>query len=290
MDHPSTVLITGASGLLGTPLTATFRHDPKYKTIPFDHSQLDIADRDAVLRSFVTHTPALVINCAAFTKVDACEQQHELADRVNGHGAGNVAEAAAAIQARLIHISTDYVFDGCATHPYAEDHPTGRAEDLCAYGRSKLLGEQLVRKAHPSPLIVRTAWVYGEDGPCFPRTMLRLAKERPVLRVVNDQTGSPTYADDLAMALYNLAQQKETGTFHVTNGDQCTWFEFACEIVRLSGHSTPVEPIRTEDYPLPARRPKYSVLDNRRFVEAIGRPLRSWREAIAAHVRNAAST
>lgn len=280
----SKVLITGANGLLGTPTAALFRAQPHVAVSALGRAELDITDEAAVRRHFAEFRPDLVINCAAFTKVDACEEQHELADRVNGHGAGIIAAAASENGARLIHISTDYVFDGRSTRPYTEDEPTGSAEELCAYGRSKLLGEQLVRERHPSPMIVRTAWVYGEHGPCFPKTMVRLAQERPLLRIVSDQSGSPTYAKDLAWALLMLAMQPENGIFHVTNGEQCTWYEFACEIVRLSGYSVRVEPIRTEEYPLPARRPAYSVLENRRFSTITGKALRTWREAIAEYM------
>lgn len=278
------MLITGANGLLGTPTAALFRAQSHVDVAALGRAELDITDEAEVGRHFIHFRPDLVINCAAFTKVDACEEQHELADRVNGHGAGIIAAAAAEYDARLIHISTDYVFDGRATRPYAEDHMTGPAETLCAYGRSKLLGEQLVRARHPSPMIVRTAWVYGEDGPCFPKTMVRLAQERPLLRVVSDQSGSPTYAKDLASALVRLAMQPEHGIFHVTNSEHCTWYEFACEIVRLSGFSARVEPIRTDEYPLPARRPAYSVLDNTRFCAITGKALRTWREAIAEYM------
>lgn len=285
MAIPKRVLITGARGLLGTPTTALFAAAKGVEVSALGHHGLDITDETAVRQHVDAFSPDLVINCAAFTKVDACEEESELADRVNGHGAGIVAAAAAAHGARLIHISTDYVFDGQATRPYREDHPTGDPRALCAYGRSKLLGEQRVAANHSSAIIVRTAWVYGEDGPCFPRTILRLAGERPLLRVVSDQTGSPTYAQDLAGALFELAHTDVRGVFHVTNAEQCTWFEFAREIVRQAGLSTPVEPISTEDYPLPARRPKYSVLDNGQYVTTVGRPLRPWREALGAYIK-----
>lgn len=281
------VLITGARGLLGTPTARMFAALEGVNVLAAGHGELDITNHNDVRSCLEVFRPDLVINCAAFTKVDACESESDRAERVNGHGAGIVAEAAAAVNARLIHISTDYVFDGASTQPYRAEAPPAPAELLCAYGRSKLLGERLVQTKHPSPLIVRTAWVYGEDGPCFPRTILRLAAERPELRVVSDQTGSPTYAADLAGALVALAQRGATGIVHVTNGGQCTWYEFACEIVRLAGMTTKVIPIATEEYPLPARRPKYSVLDNQKYVEIAGAPLRSRREAIAAFMRSA---
>lgn len=282
MSETSRVLITGAGGLLGSPLARRFALDPSWRTIALDKAGLDITDEDAVARAMNREKPRLIINCAAFTKVDACEQEKELAQRVNGAGAGNVAAAAAKIGARLIHISTDYVFDGTSALPYREDEPPAPADSLCSYGRSKLMGEQAVTGRHPSPLIVRTAWVFGEDGPCFPKTILRLAKERPELRVVNDQVGSPTYAKDLADAIYRLAQLPEaTGVMHVTNSDICTWYDFAREILGVAGIGTPVRPVSTAEFPTPAKRPAFSVLDNRRFVQTVGAPLRSWREAVA---------
>jgi dTDP-4-dehydrorhamnose reductase len=282
VSETSRVLITGASGLLGRPLARRFALDPSWRTIALDKAGLDITDEDAVARAMNREKPGLIINCAAFTKVDACEQERELSQRVNGAGAGNVAAAAAKIGARLIHISTDYVFDGSSALPYREDEPPAPADSLCSYGRSKLMGEQAVTGRHRSPLIVRTAWVFGEDGPCFPKTILRLAKERPELRVVNDQVGSPTYARDLADAIYRLAQLPEiTGVMHVTNSDICTWYDFAREILRVAGIGTPIRPISTAEFPTPAKRPAFSVLDNRRFVQMVGAPLRSWREAVA---------
>lgn len=281
MSESSRVLITGAGGLLGRPLARRFALDRAWHTIALDRAGLNITDAEAVGHVVEREKPGLIINCAAFTKVDACEQEKELAQRVNGEGAGIVAAAAAKIGARLIHISTDYVFDGTSALPYREDQPPAPPEMLCWYGRSKLLGEQAVTSRHPSSLIVRTAWVFGEDGPCFPKTILRLAKERPELRVVNDQVGSPTYAKDLADAIYRLGQLPEaTGMMHVTNSDICTWYDFAREILRVAGLDTPIRPVSTKEFPTPAKRPAFSVLDNRRFVLMAGAPLRSWREAV----------
>lgn len=282
MSESSRVLITGAGGLLGRPLARRFALDRAWHTIALDRAGLNITDAEAVGHVVEREKPGLIINCAAFTKVDACEQEQELAQRVNGEGAGIIGAAAAKIGARLIHISTDYVFDGTSALPYREHEPPAPPSSLCCYGRSKLLGEQAVTSRHPSPLIVRTAWVFGEDGPCFPKTILRLAKERPELRVVNDQVGSPTYAKDLADAIYRLAQLSETaGIIHVTNSDICTWYEFALEILRVAGIGTPICPVSTNEFPTPAKRPAFSVLDNRRFVQTVGAPLRSWREALA---------
>lgn len=297
------VFIIGSKGLLGTPTAARFAGDAEIDVLALDLPDVDITDADQVGAKLDDSKPELVINCAAYTAVDACEENEETARRVNGIGAGIVAKAAADRGARMIHISTDYVFDGDATAPYPEDHPTGPPEKLSAYGRSKLLGEQEVRKHHAGALIVRTAWLYGPDGPGFPRAILRRAREAGELRVVNDQTGSPTFAPDLADALYKLAhihrgtvvEGAKTqsgrprhgigGIVHVTNSGCCTWYEFASEILRLAAIDVPVTPVTTAQFPRPAKRPAFSVLDNRRYVAAVGEPLRSWREAIGEYVK-----
>ncbi len=281
---PKRIIVTGARGLLGSPTTALFRADAGAEVLAVDVPELDITDEPSVARRFREFGPDLVINCAAYTQVDACEQNEELARRVNGLGAGIVAVAAAFCEARLIHISTDYVFEGDAQSPYAEDHPAGRMDKLSAYGRSKFIGEQLVQLCHAEALIVRTAWLYGPDGPGFPAAILRKAREEGRLRVVSDQIGSPTYAPDLAAALYTLARLSVGGIMHVTNSGQCSWYELACEIVRLAGLDVPVEPVATAEFPRPAKRPAYSVLDNQRFIKVTGSPLRHWREAVAEYI------
>jgi dTDP-4-dehydrorhamnose reductase len=249
------------------------------------HDELDVTDADRVRAYFERFQPDTVIHCAAYTRVDDCETNQESADRINSDGAGIVAQAAAAIGARLVHLSTDYVFAGDARRPYQEIDPPGRPDHLSAYGRSKLLGEQRVRAAYPGALIVRTAWVYGPDGPCFPKTILTLVRERAVLQVVNDQTGAPTYTLDLARAILRLAETDARGIVHVTNSGHCTWHEFACELLRLAGLDVEVIPVTTEQFPRPARRPKYSVLDHSRYVQLTGTPMRPWREAVADYMR-----
>ncbi|HKQ47653.1 MAG TPA: dTDP-4-dehydrorhamnose reductase [Phycisphaerae bacterium] len=280
------VIITGAGGLLGTRVNGAFRANGDWDVHALSHADLDITQEDQVARVFAEVRPDLVVHCAAYTRVDDCESHRALADAVNGEGAGIVARKAALSGARLIHFSTDYVFEGDARRPYREEDPPGDPEKLSAYGRSKLLGEERVRAACPDALIVRTAWVYGPDGACFPRTILKAAREKPELRVVNDQTGTPTYAMDLAQAILRLAETDARGIVHVTNTGQCTWYEFACELVRLAGLNVRVIPVTTEEFPRPARRPKYSVLDNSRHVQLTGAPMRSWREAAADYVRD----
>ncbi len=283
------VLIAGARGLLGTPTTSLFQRADSVEVLALDLPEFDMTDSAQIEARTGDYRPDLVINCAAFTAVDDCEQKEELACRVNGDGAGILAQASEKIGARFIHISTDYVFDGDATEPIPEDRPTGSPERLSAYGRSKLLGEKRIAACHPGALIVRTAWLYGPHGRGFPDAILRAARERASqkdghLRVVNDQTGSPTYGPDLAEAIFTLGGLDVTGIVHVTNSGGCTWHEFACEILRLSNIDVPVIPVTSAEFPRPAKRPSYSVLDNRRYVEAVGRPLRRWQDALAEYL------
>lgn len=276
--------MTGAAGLVGMPTTAALRAAGA-QVVAMSRAALDICDADAVARAMDAARPSVVVNCAAFTKVDDCESRVDEAMRINADGAGLLARQAARVGARFIHLSTDYVFDGRGSRPYREDDVVAPMEALSAYGRSKLAGEQAVMAAHPEALIIRTAWVYGPNGPGFPNAILRAAREKPRLKVVNDQTGSPTYAPDLAQAIVELSARGATGFVHVTNDQTCTWFEFASEIVRLAGLETPVDPCTTAEFPRPARRPAYSVLDNSKYVALVGRPLRPWREAIAAFIQ-----
>ena len=277
-------MVIGAKGLLGTPISRLFRQQSGIAVDAVDLPELDITNVDQVEARIAAFKTDLVVNCAAYTAVDACETNEETARQVNGYGAGNVARAAARQGARMIHLSTDYVFEGDAQEPYREDQPPGRPERLSAYGRTKLLGEQEVRAHHPRAVIVRTAWLYGPDGLGFPNAILRRAREVGELRVVDDQTGSPTYAPDLAEAIVKLARLDVSGFFHVTNAGQCTWCGFAHEIIRLAGLDVPITPVASAEFPRPARRPAFSVLDDRRYVETVGERLRPWQEAIAEFI------
>ena len=281
---PSRILITGANGLLGTPTVAAFRAECHADVVGYGHHELNVTDAAHIQSRLAAFLPDLVINCAAYTRVDDCEAEEALANKVNGEGAGHVARAAAHCRARLIHLSTDYVFDGDATTPYTEDHPPGHPGALSAYGRSKLLGERLVQQGHPRAIIVRSAWLFGPRGPCFPRSILDQVHKGRSLHVVNDQFGSPTYAPDLARALVQLAHQDATGIFHVTNAGQCSWHEFAREILRLGRIDAAIQPVNSNAVPRPARRPAFSVLDNSRYEKATGAPLRPWRDALAEYM------
>jgi dTDP-4-dehydrorhamnose reductase len=268
------ILITGAGGMLGQDVgraAVAGGHAP----IALPRAELDIGDAEAVSAAVATAAPDAVINCAAWTNVDGAEAEEEAATAVNGPGAGHVAAAAQAVGAWIVHVSSDYVFDGAKRTPYVESDRVG---PLSAYGRSKLSGERLVARAAPdSHTVVRSAWLFGAGGPCFPKTIRRLAGERDELTIVDDQVGSPTFTGHLAQALVALTMQTQLGILHVAAEGQCSWFEFAQAIVAASGSDCDVRPITTAEYPVPAPRPAYSVLRSER-----GAPrLPGWRDGLA---------
>ena len=273
-----TILVVGGRGMLGTELVSLLRSDPAVSVAAADIGEVDITSAASIDRCIVQTRPDAIINCAAFTNVEACETQEPAAFAVNGLGPELLAKACAQRGIRLVHISTDYVFDGTKQTPYLPaDHPN----PIGAYGRTKLAGERAVAAFCRNHLIVRTAWLYGASGKNFVHTILRLAKEKPELRVVNDQFGSPTFVRDLAALLARLVQCDATGVTHATNSGSCSWYEFACEIVRLAGMGTPVRPIPSSEFPTPAKRPAWSVLDCSRTEHLAGVKIRHWREALA---------
>jgi dTDP-4-dehydrorhamnose reductase len=235
----------------------------------------DITSHDDVAKELASIRPAWVFHLAAFTRVDDCESKPDLAHHVNADGAGNVAGAAHDVGASLLYISTDYVFDGKAEQPYREEDSTG---PLSVYGRSKLEGEHQVRRANPRHLIVRTSWLYGHHGRCFPKAILDRVKAGAPLRVVNDQRGAPTWTIDLARGLLALVGRGAVGeTFHCSAGGACTWFDFAEHIVGRSGREAQIEAIGSAAFGAPAPRPAYSVLSNDKFEQATGNRLRDWK-------------
>ena len=269
------VLITGAGGMLGSDV-ARAAEEAGHEAVSLTRAQLDVTDRAAARDAIDGARPDVVINCAAQTNVDGAESEPEQAMAVNGPGAGHVAAAAAEARAWVIHVSTDYVFDGEKSGPYVESDPVG---PMSAYGRSKLEGERAVAAAAPeSHTIVRTAWLFGAGGKCFPKTILRAASERPELTVVCDQIGCPTFTGHLAGALVALAERRTPGILHVAGAGHCSWHEFAAAIVAAGDLDCPVRPISSAEYPLPARRPANSVLVSER-----GAPeLPDWRAGLAA--------
>ena len=271
------LLIPGGQGMVGRMLTEVARARG-HEAIPVPKAGWDIADPGAALARLARHRPDAVVNCAAFTDVDACETRRELAVLVNGEGPGILARACAQAGVRFLHLSSDYVFDGTATAPYGED---ASPAPLSAYGASKLAGEEAVRAAGGRWTLLRTAWVYGPWGRNFVTTILRLAREQGKLRVVADQVGAPTYTADLADAILRLLDAEAEGIVHVTNGGQCSWHAFAREIVRLSGLDVEVQAVTSGAFPRPAPRPAYSVLSLARYRDLTGHTPRPWPEALA---------
>lgn len=275
------ILVTGANGQLGRCLQDRLAlrtqqgEGPEYCALA--RSNLDIADHDAVQQAVAAYQPDVIINAAAYTAVDKAEQEPQLARHINADGPANLAKACAQNDALLIHVSTDYVFDGRASEPYSTDAPTN---PLGVYGASKLEGERRIQALCPSHVIVRTAWVFSEYGNNFLKTMLRLGAERDRLRVVADQNGTPTYAGDLADALVRIAQSakqsRSFGIYHYCGGKTTSWYRFAKEIleqahqVGLIKRSPRLEAISTEQFPTLAQRPAYSVLSGDKLVADYG--------------------
>jgi len=273
-------VITGAAGMLGQDLVAAAQ-GAGHEVLALPRAELDIADRAAVDDALGSAAADVVVNCAAWTNVDRAETSPDDALAVNGAGAGNVARAAAASGAWTIHVSSDYVFDGSKRSPYVESDAVG---PVSSYGRSKLAGEREVAAEAPQAhTIVRSSWLFGAFGPCFPATILRLAGERDELMVVDDQVGCPTFTGHLAAALVDLAARPSTrplGIVHVAGGGECSWYEFAREIVAGSGLPCEVKPCTTAEMPRPATRPAYSVLRTERGAPG----LPEWRQGLAGYV------
>ena len=255
------LLVTGAAGMLGLDVVAAAER-AGHDVVALARRDLDIADPGAVRAAVARHRPRAVVNCAAWTDVDGAEAAEADATRINGDGAGNVAAAAAAGGALVVHVSSDYVFPGDATEPYAEDAPVGPRS---AYGRSKLAGERAVARAAPGThAIVRTAWLFGPHGRNFVDTMLRIAGERDEVTVVDDQVGCPTYSGHLASALVDVAERGLTGILHVAGAGRCSWHELAVEAFARAGVDCTVRRGRTADLARPAPRPAFSVLASTR--------------------------
>jgi dTDP-4-dehydrorhamnose reductase len=288
------VLITGSKGQLGNELIDILQTgkseigsiSPVYTDAEItgvDIDVLDITDIRAVSAFVDAKSFDLIINCAAMTDVDACESNYETAMKVNAVGARNMAWAADRAGAKIVYISTDYVFDGKASAPYCEwDLPA----PATIYGKSKLLGERYVRETCVHSFIVRAAWLYGRVGNNFVRTILKLAGEKERIQVVNDQVGNPTNAGDLAHHILKIAVADEYGVYHCTGGGVCSWYDFAAEIVRLAGLPCEVVPCTTEEFPRPAPRPAYSAMEHLALRAGVGDEMRAWEDALRAFMRS----
>jgi len=274
------VLVFGAAGQVGDELVLRAR-DAGHEVTGLSRADHDVTDAEATRRRILGARADVVYNAAAYTAVDRAESEPELALAINGTAPGVMARACAEAGSRFVHYSTDYVFDGSATEPIPEDATPAPVGE---YGRTKLAGELAVEAAGGRAYIVRTAWVYGLHGSNFIRTVLRLTRQNGAMRVVSDQRGSPSWARDLAAASLHLVEVGLPGTYHLTNDGECSWYELARVVVELAQIPAQIEAITTSDYPTPAKRPAYSVLDNRRWRELGEPPLRNWREAIAEFV------
>lgn len=273
------ILITGGKGQLGRELERKLSRS--HDVWSLGKEELDITRKDEVDSVLTAIRPEMIIHCAAYTAVDECEKNRKKAFEVNGLGTCFLVQAASRLDARIIYISTDYVFDGAKGSPYTEDD---EPNPLSIYGLSKWMGEKFVLN-YMKGTVVRTSWLYGHSGKNFVKTMLRLAESKKEIKVVHDQIGSPTYAKDLVQVIVQLFGKKD-GIYHVSNKGQCTWYEFAKEILRLAQLDPAIiSPITTEEYNAPAPRPKYSVLGHEGLKREEILPLRPWDEALEEFFR-----
>jgi len=270
------ILLTGANGQLGQALQAVLVQD---ELVVCDHRQLDITQLDPVRGAVQTSCPDLVVNAAAYNNVDGAESDPLVAYRGNALGPRNLAVATAAVGIPLLHVSTDYVFDGASTRPY---HEFDRPQPLSVYAASKLAGEEVVRSLNPKHYLVRTAWLYSIVGRNFAKTICALAQQQTEVRVVNDQVGSPTYVPHLAAAIATLVHTEAYGTYHLTNQGAVSWYELTCALYRQLALATPVRPITTLELPRPAKRPAYSVLTTIQDPMILLPP---WEEGVAAFAK-----
>lgn len=275
------VMVVGARGMLGADLVKIL--SPLHRVIGVDNEEFDITDWPVTSSSMAEIGPDAVINCAAWTDVDGCERDPDRAFAVNARGAGFVARAAAECGARLIHISTDFVFDGRKRGPYTED---AAPNPLSVYGRSKLAGEGESLGYCPGCLVVRTAWLFGRNGKNFVDTIIKISSGRESIEVVDDQTGSPTYSVDLSGALAALLDRGTSGILNVTNSGHCSWWEYAAYIVDILGISCAVRPVSSERIGRPAPRPAFSILSTDRLEAELGHTLRPWREAVKEYIES----
>lgn len=288
------VLVTGAKGQLGTQLINILKNGiaelgelpSKIKPCEiaaFDKSELDITDLKAVREILHKEKPEVIINCAAYTNVDGCETNEDLAFKINSIGPKNLAIIGEEIGAKIVHLSTDYVFQGNGNKPYRE---YDSLNPVSVYGKTKALGEEYVREFSSKYFIVRTAWVYGYSGKNFVKTIIKAAKEKGHLTVVNDQRGNPTNAEDLAYHILKLMTTEEYGIYHCSGEGECTWYDFAKAIVELSGINCTVDSTTSEKFNSAAKRPTFSSLDNMMLRCTVGNEMRPWEEALKVFIKN----
>lgn len=279
----NTILVTGSNGQLGSELKELAFSYPQFHFVFLDRPELPINDKIAVEKTFSEHQPAYLINCAAYTAVDKAEIEKELTYDINGTAVGILASASKQHGTKLIHISTDYVFNGNASTPLKE---TDEIEPINIYGASKLMGERLAFENNPGSVVIRTSWVYSCYGRNFVKTMIRLMNEKESIGVVNDQIGSPTYAADLAEAIMQIigSGKWQPGIYNYSNEGAISWFDFANEIKRLIQSECKINALTTEQFPTPAKRPKYAVLDKAKIQQTFSIKLKDWKESLTTCV------
>lgn len=271
------LLITGASGQLGSSLLQVLKSESfKAEICTLDEKQLDICNLELAQGIITKEKPDIIINCSAYTDVDGCESNEALAHSVNTIGVENLTQCARLVGAKLVHISTDFVFDGNATHPYTENDQTA---PLNIYGKTKLEGEKFALEYEKS-FVFRTAWLYDRNKVNFVSTIEKLSKDRKEISVVTDQTGSPTFAEDLSRCILKLMLTENYGLYHCTNSGFCSKYEFAKEIVRLSGNNCKVNPCLSDKFPSPAKRPEFSALNCSKLEKTLNINLRDWKTAL----------
>ena len=269
------ILIVGGDGQLGTRLNLLLKK--KNEIYSWDIEELDITKGQETINKINNLSPEVIINAAAYTEVDGCEENVDLAYKVNAFGVRNLAVAAKKCGAKLVHVSTDFIFSGDTESSYLEfDDPN----PISVYGKSKLVGEQFVKNLCSQYFIVRTAWLYGDHGDNFVTTMLSLAQERAQLKIVDDQIGTPTYAKDLAQVIKKLIETDLFGTYHASNSGQASWYQFAEKIFEYSNTEIEVKPITSEQFPQVAERPKFSVMQNYSLKQNLGYEMRNWEDGL----------
>ncbi len=271
------VLVFGATGMLGKALTRVWKDD---EVVGLGSAHADIRIPEQVDAQVQRIRPDWIVLCAAYTDVDGCELNPQLATSVNTFGAVNVAKVAAKLGVKLLFLSTDYVFDGTNSQPY---ETSNLRNPINSYGQSKAEAERKIREILPQSCIVRTSWLFGAGGKCFPDTILKLAATRSQIEVVADQRGCPTYTDDLASAIVRLCRRNAEGLIHATNSGDCTWCDFACEVLEQAGLTTKVLPTTSDKFVRPANRPRYSVLSPASLL-AYGVAMRPWRQTLPAYL------
>jgi len=279
------ILVTGANGQLGNSLQKIKSRYDDYRFYFTDIDTLDICNKQQLADFVSSNNIGYLLNCAAYTAVDKSEDDRENCKRINRDAVRIIGEVASAGNVKVIHISTDYVFDGTLTRPYRENDTTNPQS---FYGQSKLEGEIALQKVCPDAVIIRTSWLYSEYGENFVQTMLRLGKERTELKVVNDQTGSPTYAEDLAVAMMAMITHKSfvPGIYHFANEGVCSWYDFAVKIMELAEFNCRVYPIQTHEYPTRAIRPAYSVLDKGKIKSTFNISIPQWEDSLKKLIKN----